>query len=430
MGILRDRDRDRDRDADREPDAEQDDSADRDSDHHGRHADHDDDHGDDAPPPPPKPHHVVPSIDPGVELLTDAAISTVEDDLFARIPVAQRLIELASAAPVTAARVVALTGGPGTGKSSLLNITTALLAERDDLAAVSIDGAGYPSAQALSTQVINHLTKFFMAAGVVDTGEKLRDALSTYGGVVGSIVRFAGVKVDVDSALKRSPESLRTEIIENTQEVGKRIVIVIDHVDRLAPVEVGAMIAALRFYAAIPYVAIVIALDRRAVTLRLTRTPGADPVALERLVQVELALPPVDRELYARVLAGGLDRVALRIGRSLDPALALFDPDGGLGLALIDSPRDAKRAVNAIAAALPLAAPGADPYDTVLDVVLRTLVPELDGARLDGRARLDAAGRDALYTELAGRLAGHRRAAAARAALRALIAPSTSTSTT
>jgi hypothetical protein len=366
----------------------------------------------------------VPAIDPGVELLADAPITTVEDDLFARIPVAQRLIELAAAAPITAARVVALTGGPGTGKSSVLNLTTALLAERDDLAGVAIDGAGYPSAQALSTQVINHLTKFFLAAGVVGTGEKLRDTLSTYGGVVGSIVRFAGVKVDVDAALKRSPESLREEIVENTQEVGKRIVIVIDHVDRLPPVEVGAMIAALRFYAAIPYVAIVIALDRRAVTLRLTRTPGVDPVALERLVQVELAVPPIDRVLLARVLAGGLDRVASRIGKSLDPALALFDPEGaGLGLALIDSPRDAKRAANAIAAALPLAPPSMDPYDTVLDVVLRTLVPEVDGTRLDARARLDPAGRDALFTELSGRLAGHRRAAAARAALRTLIAP-------
>lgn len=417
MGILRDRGRDDPEpppgDEDREPDDEQDSDADRDD-------------GDAPPSPPPKPRHVVPAIDPGVELLSDAAITTVEDDLFARIPVAQRLIELASAAPITAARVVALTGGPGTGKSSLLNVTTALLSERDDLAAVAIDGAGYPSAQALSTQVIAHLTKFFLAAGVVGTGEKLRDTLSTYGGVVGSIVRFAGVKVDVDAALKRSPESLREEIAENTQEVGKRIVIVIDHVDRLPPVEVGAMIGALRFYAAIPYVAIVIALDRRAVTLRLTRTPGVDPVALERLVQVELAVPPVDRVLLARVLAGGLDRVASRIGRSLDPALALFDPEsaeGGLGLALIDSPRDAKRAVNAIAAALPLAPASTDPYDTVLDVVLRTLVPEVDGTRLDARARLDAAGRDALYAELAGRLAGHRRAAAARAALRTLIAP-------
>jgi hypothetical protein len=383
--------------------------------------DDDDDDEDEAAPEPRKTRRIVAPIDPGVELLVDAPITKPEDDLFARLPVAQRLIELACASPVTAARVVALTGGPGAGKSSLLQMVTTLLGERDMVAAVSIDGAGYPNAQSLATVIINHLTKFFTAAGVVDAGEKMRDALSTYGSVVGSIVRFAGVKADVEGALRRSPDALRAEIIENTQEVGKRIVIVIDHVDRLPPVEIAAMIAALRFYAAIPYVAIVIAIDRRTVTLRLSRTPGVDAAGLERLVQVELALPAPDRVLLARVLAGGLDRVAQRSGRSLDAALALFDPDGGLGLALIDSPRDAKRAVNAIAAALPLLPPAADPYDAVLGIVLRVLVPELDTPRLDARAHLDPAGRDALYTELAGRLAGHRRGAAARAALRALI---------
>jgi hypothetical protein len=401
--------REREREREREPEAEADADADRDR--------------DDAPPR--RTRRIVAPIDPAVELLVDNPITKPEDDLFARIPIAARVIELAGAVPVTASRVVALTGGPGAGKSSLLHIVTALLADRDGVAAVSIDGAGYPSAQALANQIVNHLAKFFEAAGVVETGERVRDALSTYGGVVGSIVRFAGVKVDVESAVKRSPESLRAEITENTQQVGKRIVIVIDHVDRMPPAEVAAMIAALRFYAAIPYVAIILGIDRRAVTLRLQRTPGVDPNALERLVQVELALPPVDRVLLARVLAGGIDRVAHRVGRNLDAALALFDPEGGAGLALIESPRDAKRAINAIAAALPLVPATADPFEAVLEVMLRVLVPELDGPRLDARARLDQPGRDALYAELAGRLSGHRRAAAARAALRVLIHPAT-----
>jgi hypothetical protein len=374
---------------------------------------------------------LVAQIDPGAELLADLPISSTEEDLLARLPVAQRIVELACAAPVTAPRVVALTGGPGAGKSSVLRMVTDLLADRGDAATVSIDGAGYPSAQALANVVMNELTRFFGAAGVVDASDKVRDTLASYGGMVAGIARFAGVKVDVEGALKRSPEALRTELIEMTQEVGKRIVIVIDHVDRLPPVELGAMIAALRFYAAIPYVAIVVALDRRASTLRLARTAGIDPSALERLVQVELALPPADRVLLARVVAGGLDRLAHRLGRSLDAALALFDPDGpgradhpaGLGLALVVTPRDAKRAVNAITAALPLVPDATDSLDAVLDIMLRVLVPEIDGPRLDERHRLDDVGRAALYAELAGRLGGHRRVTAAREALRTLIKP-------
>jgi hypothetical protein len=365
---------------------------------------------------------IVAELDPEVELLPDIPIGGVDGDLFQRLPVAQRLVELATAGPVDAPRVVALHGTAGAGKSSLLRMASELMVAQGDVAVVTIDGAGYASAQGLATSIVNELTQFFSSAGVVDTSDKIRDALAGYGGIVSNIARIAGVKVDVEGALRRSPEALREEIAEMTQEVGKRIVMVVDHIDRLPPIELSGLLAALRFYTLIPYVAIVIAIDRRAVSLRLARTPGADPVALERLIQVEIALPPPDRVLLARVMAGGLARVGERIGRNLDPAFELLDPDGGLALELIETPRDAKRAINAITAALPLLGPGADLYDECLELVVRLLVPEIDGTRLDARRRMVGPALEHLFQELTGRLAGHRRGPAARAALRELIA--------
>jgi ABC-type Na+ transport system ATPase subunit NatA len=135
---------------------------------------------------------LVAQIDPGAELLADLPISSTEEDLLARLPVAQRIVELACAAPVTAPRVVALTGGPGAGKSSVLRMVTDLLADRGDAATVSIDGAGYPSAQALANVVMNELTRFFGAAGVVDASDKVRDTLASYGGMVAGIARSSG----------------------------------------------------------------------------------------------------------------------------------------------------------------------------------------------------------------------------------------------
>jgi hypothetical protein len=259
---------------------------------------------------------------------------------------------------------------------------------------------------------------------VVDTADRIRDELARYGGLVSDIVRLAGVKVDVAGASGRSPEAVRAEIVEMTKEVARRVVIAIDHVDRLAEDEMSAALEALRFYAAIPYVSIVLALDRRAVAHRLSDEDDRDPAALERLLQVELAVPPVDRALLARVVGGGLERVADRLGRNLDAALPLFDPDrpaGALGLDLVQTPRDAKRAVNALAAAVPMLPPGADLPAACLEILLRLLVPELDGPRLDARRYLrDPAARAALLDELERAVAGHRRATAARAALRAL----------
>jgi hypothetical protein len=339
------------------------------------------------------------AIDPDVELLPDVPIPGADGDLFERGRVARRLVELAIAQPVTAPRVVALTGGPGTGKTSLLRMATPLIADAPDAAFVDLDAAAYASAAGLLDALNAELVRFFSEAGVVDAGDKLRDRLVEYGGVVSSIAKIAKVNIDVSGALRRSPEKLREELAEMTSEVGKRIVLVIDHVDRLPVRELIALAAALRYWAVMPYVTLLFAVDRRAVAKMVDDTID---VGMERLVAVELALPPVDRVLLARVLAGGVARVATRTGRDLDAVLELFDPEGGIALELVETPRDAKRAINAISAALPLLPAGADVRDAVLDIILRTLVPDLDSPRLDARARVTGTARTTLLAELSG----------------------------
>jgi hypothetical protein len=359
----------------------------------------------------------IAEIDPEVELLADVPILGPEEDLFDRAQLAGRVAELAIAGPPTAPRMVALTGDSGAGKSSVLRLVTSVIGARPGLALIAIDVALIPSAQAVMSTLNGELTRLFEALGLVEATDKVRNTLSSYGGMVSSIARIAGVKVDVAGALERSADSLRAEIAKNLEQAGKRLVIVIDHLDRLPATELGGALAALRMYAAIPYVAIVIAVDRRAIATR--HAPGADPTAFERLVQVEIALPPPDRLLLARVMAGGLERTAMRIHRDLDVLLPLFDPEGGgIALELIETPRDAKRAVNALAAALPLT-PADELVPACLEIVLRVLVPEIDSVRLEARKR--TANRPRLYEQLAKRLAGNRRAEAARVALRLLI---------
>lgn len=363
----------------------------------------------------------VRGIDPGVELLPDVPITAADEDLLGRAPIAQRVCELACTLPLAAPRVIGVVGGAGSGKSSILNLAAASLMERGDVGYMTLDGGEYAGAQPLVNGILTQLTGFFADEGAVDTTDAVRDTLARYGGFVADVARIAGVKVDLGGALARSAADVRAEIAEMTQEVGKRIVLLVDHVDRLPGRELVGALVALRHIAAIPYVSIVLAYDRRAAALR--PDDEIDPHAFERLVQVELAVPPPDRVLVARVLAGGLARLAQRTGRDLDAVLPLFDPDGaGVALDLCETPRDAKRAVNSLAAALPLAPPDADVRDLALDLVLRLIVPELDGPRLDARHRAGDAARAELLDELEREVARHRRAGAARAALRELFA--------
>jgi hypothetical protein len=208
-----------------------------------------------------------------------------------------------------------------------------------------------------------------------------------------------------------------------TQEIGKRVVILLDHVDRLPAKEMASLLVALRHVARIPYFSVVLTYDRRAAAM--LPDDVMDPRGFERLVSVELGLPAADRVLLARVLAGGISRIAARTGRDLDDVLPLCDPDSPDGSPLLDlceTPRDAKRAINALAAALPLVPPSAYIADAALDLVVRLQVPELDSPRLDARRQVRGTARAMLLAELDAACAGHRLAGPARAALRALFA--------
>lgn len=352
----------------------------------------------------------VTDLDPAVELLPDVPVSHPDEDLLERAPYARRLVELACAQPAGTPRVIALVGTAGSGKSSVLNLATGQLLDRGDVSVVGFDAGSYASADSLHVALVAHLTDFFSKAGVVDATDAIRDRLAGYGDLVSGVARIAGVKVDVGSVVRRSPDQVRAEIAAMSHEVGRRMVIAVDHVDRMPARELAATLEILRHYSAIPFVTFILALDRRATSQRLAAA-DLDLALLERIAQVELSLPAANRVLLARVLAGGLARTAARLGRDVDGVLAMLDPDAreALILDLIETVRDAKRVVNALTAALPLIPAGPDVPRACLELVLRLLVPELDVPNLSSRA----ANVDTM-------LRGHPHEHAARAALRGL----------
>lgn len=367
----------------------------------------------------------VPEIDPKLELQHDAPVTRLERDALARKGVAQRLVELAIAAPMAQPRVVGLTGAPGSGKSSVLAMACEILADHPEVALVDLDAVGFATAAELNKAMMNELTQFFSKAGVVDTSDAVRDKLARYGGIVSDLARVVGVKVDIEGAVKRTTRQVLEEIAEMAQEVGKRLVLVVDHVDRLPMKELVTAVDAMRHYAAMAYVTIVVALDRRGLALRSGKGGELDPALVERLISVELRLPPADPALLGFIVADGLSKLGERLERSMASVRALFDLDhdeGGPALALLETPRDAKRVVNALVAELPMAADG-ELREVALDTVLRLLVPELDGARLDQRAFVAGHERGLLLAELESSVADHRRAGGARIALRALFTP-------
>jgi hypothetical protein len=324
-------------------------------------------------------------------LYSDAPIAGSSFDACARAPVAARLVELASES-IDQPLVVGLVGAAGAGKTSVLQMTGEVCAARAELRAFAIDAWVAGDAAKVNEAFVVEVSRIFEEEGVTSGVEKLRDKLFVVGDVVSAVARFAGAKVDVKGALERAPDKLREEILEHAQKIGKRIVVLVDHVDRMPPADAVAVVKLIARWGTFPYFAFVLAFDRAELARKLRRIEGS-AADLARVVAVELALPPIDRAALAAFVRGGLVDIARAGGVDPSAALALFDVEVGVGLVVVDTLRDAKRLLNAVSAALPLVAATIDLRTLVLVELVRRVAPAafpivVDRLRLGARASL------------------------------------------
>lgn len=272
-----------------------------------------------------------------MRLFSDVPITGVSFDALGRKPVATRLVELIALAGTEQPIVIGLVGGAGAGKTSVLNMANELYADRADLHALAIDAWDAGDAAQVIAQLTDGVTKIFAEAKVVGSAEKVRERLFSAGDVVSTVARFAGVKVDVKGVLERSAASLREEVMKLTEALALRIVVTIDHVDRLPAADQLAILKLVERWGAFPRFAFVLALDRKAIAV--------DPATLDRTLGTELALPDVDRRELAAWIARAVAELAVELGVAT-PAIPIE---------AIATPRQAKRYLNALTASAPLA---------------------------------------------------------------------------
>ncbi len=355
-----------------------------------------------------------------IPFYVDTPIASVSFDALDRAPWADRLVELVTARPAEPV-VIGLCGAAGTGKTSILAMLGERVAGRGDLHAFAIDAWAAGDAAAVNDLFLREIARIFELENALGTAGKVRERLFELGGVVSAVARLAGVKVDVKSALEQSPDALRDQVVTLTTAIGKRFVVAIDGLDRLAPGDAVAILKLVQRWARFPYIGFVIAMDRTQLAHNLERIDG-DADALDRIVAIELAITPPDRLTLAAWIRGALTELAAALALDPDPALALFAVEDGPGLGLVLSLRHAKRLLNALGAGLPLAPPPLDLRGAALLELVRIALPAAYPLVLD-RLPLctDAAARAGLGQDLLPFARAHPRPEAAVAVVRALV---------
>lgn len=321
------------------------------------------------------------------DFVTDAPIDDVREDRFRRGAWARRIAETIAAQRDPASLVVAVYGPWGDGKTSVLNLISESLADASAVVPVRFNpwrlgdeaemfrGFFATLADALDERV---------ASATERVGQTLRDyggllvAVPVVGGALKEGAGAAGAKLSETSLAKQ-----RKKIEDLLAAHGKRVVILIDDIDRLDKSEIQAMFRLVKVAADFKHTAYVLAFDHRVVASALAERYGPEPEHgasfMDKIIQLPLHLPPAPpNEL--RALA--LETVDAALGQA---GIDLADADARAFVSAFDravgprltTPRAAKRYGNVLLFALPMIGGEVHPVDLMLVEAMRVCFPRL-----------------------------------------------------
>jgi hypothetical protein len=292
-------------------------------------------------------------------------------------------------APRDSGFVVAVTGQWGEGKTSLINMVANLLRESGDAEIVYFN----PWLFSGTEQLVDH---FFdeLAGQLRETGStrlsRVGAALERYGHivrpmravpVVGEVLGASGdLALGVAEGLTPDQPTARAraaDLRKRLVELDRRIVVVVDDLDRLRPDEIIDVMRLVRLVGDFPNLVYLLAFDRPIVEMAL----GSDDrrrgrTYLEKIVQVSHQLPQVRDQALTSLLTEDLSAA---IG---DTSKYRFDAEhfknvfwGGTRQ-LFQTVRDVRRYINVLPATLELVGDEVDLGDVLALEGLRVFVPD------------------------------------------------------
>lgn len=345
-----------------------------------------------APAPAPAAKATAPAY-PGQSFVADEPIAGAAQDRFRRAPFATRVADTIAKRGEASSLVIGIFGPWGDGKTSVLQMMEERLNRYEDVIVVRFNPWHFPSEEqllrgffsTLADALGKKLPNFKERAGELlkNYGSLLSVASLTFGGMVqfkpGDAARGVG-----EAMSNVSLDELKDRIERLLDESGKRMVIMVDDIDRLDRAETHSIFKLVKLSASFRHTAYVLAFDDEVVAAALGERYGAGGhqagrAFLEKIVQVPLHLPPAD-EISLRMIAfDGVEAALKQAEIDLpQPAIDAFVRRFVDGLEpKLATPRMAKIYTNALMFALPLLKGEANIVDLMLMEGIRILYPSL-----------------------------------------------------
>lgn len=321
---------------------------------------------------------------------SDQPILKKTDDRFHRWPFAKRIADTLATRIDSTSLVIGLFGPWGDGKTSTLHLMEEALAAYNNVVIVRFNPWHFQSEELLLRGFFATLAEA-LEKSLSTKAEELGKLLKRYG----SVLSFASIPVGVtvpSGAVTGLGEALSTveldELRRRVERVlessGKRVVILIDDIDRLDRSETQTIFKLVKLSAGFNYTSYVLSFDDEMVAAAIGEKYAQGGVEagrsfLEKIIQVPLHLPPPDEIALRTVTFEGIEAAitASRIKLSQEQ----FDIFAHRFVAGIEprlhTPRHAKLYVNALMFALPLLKGEANPIDLMLVEGIRVFYPKL-----------------------------------------------------
>jgi len=323
--------------------------------------------------------------------LSDASIDDPDADLFRRKPFANRIADTIASRSDPKSLVVGLYGRWGEGKTTVLNFIERQIENHDNVVPVRFNPWLYQG----ETQLL--LSFFETLASAIDRSlttrkEDIGKWLRTLGTALGTVSVGIGVlNATPGPALQNLGQNLSSiDILEKRKlledalaESGKRILVMIDDIDRLDNNEIATIFKLVKLAADFEHTAYILAFDQDVVASALAkRYPGSESSGnsfIEKIVQVPIELPPADVGVLQSMTFEAMINVLTVSGIEIDDSdMGRFASVFARSLAPhIGTPRMAKRVANAIEFVVPLVAGEVNIADLLLLETLRVLFPRV-----------------------------------------------------
>jgi predicted KAP-like P-loop ATPase len=228
---------------------------------------------------------------------SDRPIDSKEEDAFKRWPFAQRIAHTLATRADPGSLVIGLYGPWGDGKTSTLRLMRRSLAAQPNVVTVEFNPWLFGSDEQL-------LRGFFATlAASVDSSirtekERVGELLDKYGSLLSAALPgLGGAAQNLGKALSTLElGELRKRLEGLLHQAGKRIVVLIDDIDRLNRREIQSIFKLVKLSASFDYTSYVLAFDDQIVAAALGEGYGAGDSSagrsfLEKIIQVPLHLP-------------------------------------------------------------------------------------------------------------------------------------------